>query len=67
MYEQGSGYYQYDFSNPKDTEKLIAGWGGESVVKTKYPAVWKAIQDTGEYEHELEKRKGSGRGVGGHL
>ena len=47
MYEQGSGYYQYDFSNPKDTEKLIAGWGGEGVVKTKYPAVWKAIQDTG--------------------
>lgn len=67
MYEQGSGYYQYDFSNPKDTEKLIAGWGGESVVKTKYPAVWKAIQDTGEYEHELKKRNGSVRAVEGNL
>ena len=54
-----SRYYKYSFLNTGDEEKLIAGWGGESAIRRKYPAVWTAIQNTKEYEHEVKKARGN--------
>ena len=50
-----SRYYKYSLLNPEDEKKLIAKWGGENVIKRKYPAVWTAIQNTKEYEHEVKE------------
>lgn len=53
MKGQKSGRYKYSFLNQADEEKMLAEWGGRSFVMEKYPAVWKAVQRTKEYEHEV--------------
>ena len=62
-----SRYYKYSLLNPEDEKKLIAKWGGENVIKRKYPAVWTAIQNTKEYEHEVKRVRGDLQGIGGDL
>jgi len=43
-----SRYYKYSLLNPEDEKKLNAKWGGENVIKRKYPEVWTAIQNKKE-------------------
>lgn len=67
MRNYGNSYHKYSFLNPEDEAKMIAEWGGERTIREKYPAVWTAIQNTKEYEHEIRKNPDNGQSVEGYL
>lgn len=57
MTKQENGSYRYSFLDNEDEAKLVKNWGGESAVKNRYPAVWKAIMRTKEYENDMRRMR----------
>ncbi|MCM1174689.1 MAG: hypothetical protein NC341_06510 [Blautia sp.] len=53
MTKQENGSYRYHFLNREDEAKLVERWGGESMIRDRYPAVWQAIKRTKEYEIDM--------------
>lgn len=67
MDNQKKGSYKYSFLNPADEERVLMEWGGRTVVREKYPAVWAAIQRTKEYEYEIGKNQEHVQEVNGYV
>ncbi len=59
MRNKKEGSYCYDFKNSGHVAELMEKWGGESIIKNKYPAVWKAIGDTRDYQMDMRGSNGS--------
>jgi len=59
MEERKTDSYYYDFSNPKDMAGLVEKWGGESTIRNKYPSVWKAIENTIDYQTDMRRGRQS--------
>lgn len=58
MIRQEKGSYRYSFLDGEDEKTLVTRWGGEREIKSRYPAVWKAIVRTKEYENDMKGDRG---------
>lgn len=57
MIKQERGSYRYSFLDNEDEKMLVTHWGGESAIKNRYPAVWKAVVRTKEYENDMRRSR----------
>ncbi len=67
MKESRNNSYYYDFSNPGDVAELVEKWGGESTIRNKYPAVWKAIENTIDYQTDICRNPNESSSVRGFV
>lgn len=68
MAEQGRRNHRYRFLDKEDEARLLRNWGGEEMIRRQYPAVWKAIVRTKEYENDmLRVRSVANQGVRGSV